>query len=284
MAKQLAPNLPSIRRLIPVLLTLAAALAGGTAGVISVSLYAPLLVPAVVLAAVTVFTWLIWPALACYLTLLVVLLPIGLLPPDLQSTLNRGLAVLAFGVWIIVTTYHRRPIYWSSAVSLMAAFLTWGLLSLFWAPSLATGWNQWLVYTLRFFLFFVVMLNIIRTPGELDGLFTTLACSGWILVGAGMLAILEGYSPGAPLQILATNLNDTAILALLGLPGVLWLAMRAASMRKVVLGALGAIYIAAMLLLTALSGSRGARSHSAFRFWRCVSGSLPANGDCWVSP
>jgi putative inorganic carbon (hco3(-)) transporter len=116
--------------------------------------------------------------------------------------------------------------------------------------------------------------NLIQSEESLDGLMKTLAISGWvlILVGLGTL-VLAGYTSGSRFRILEMNENETGVLALVTLPGVLWLAIRSSGRQKAIKMLLSFVFVVVALALVALSGSRGSAitfliTLSAFWIWR----------------
>jgi O-antigen ligase len=216
---------------------------------------APLLVAGLVAAAAILLAWLRRPVLALYAAVLVTLLPSGLIPTQFHSALNRSLTLLALGLWALSTIAGRRRMTWTSSMTLMALFLLWGLLTLFWASDVRTGQDLLIRYILRLALFLFLILNEIRTWATLRGLMYTLALAGWIFVAVGIGTVLTtGYTLGTRLQVLATNQNATGDLLALGMIGVLWLALESASRWRVLLGL---AYLFLSLVLVAMSGSRG---------------------------
>ena len=236
--------------------------------------FAPLLVGAAFAAVALAVIWVREPLWALYAALFVVMLPGGLLPATIQSNLNRGLTVIAFSVWLVSVLARRRPIAWTITASFMCGFVVWGVVTLLWADNLSAGFNSIQVYTLRLVLYLVLVANLIQSEESLDGLMKTLAISGWvlILVGLGTL-VLAGYTSGSRFRILEMNENETGVLALVTLPGVLWLAIRSSGRQKAIKMLLSFVFVVVALALVALSGSRGSAitfliTLSAFWIWR----------------
>lgn len=196
------------------------------------------------------------PALVLYACLFVVLLPTGLIPPDIHSLLNRSLAVLALAAWAVGEIPRRRQ-YWSTTAWLMLCFLLWTGATLFWASDLYAGATTLSTYTLRFLVFFLLIPNLIRSREELNRLMYTLALSGWVLllISLGYI-LLTGFEPGTRFQLFRENANEYGISALLMMCGVLWLAMQPSSRqsrRKLA----AAIFLLMTIGLVGVSGSRG---------------------------
>ena len=241
-----------------ILLAFSAAFAAGMSSLIYPSPYSPLIVGGTVAAVATGIAWLRKPVGALYAALFVVLLPIGLIPPQIHSNLNRFTTIIALGAWLLDVITRQRRITWTSTALLMLSFLAWSIITLFWTANLSMGMNTLQTYTLRLILYLVLVANEIGTKEDLDGLMKTLALSGWVLVLVGAGTILrEGYTPGTRLQVLGVNQNEFGVLALMTMPGVLWQAMRTSGQKKAVRMLLSFIFIALALVLVALSGSRG---------------------------
>lgn len=207
---------------------------------------------------IAVFIWLQRPVWAAYAALLLVLLPTGLIPPDLHSTLNRVVTVAAAVVWLFSILARDGRVRWNPTTILMLAFLGWSTLSLLWAENLDASTTILQAYVLRLALFLLIIPSQIRTKRDLDGFMTVLALSGWILMAASAVTVLrEGYTPGTRLRVLGTNENELGMLALVTLTGVLWQAVQIQP-RPRWMKQLGAgVFIAGTIGLVAASGSRG---------------------------
>jgi O-antigen ligase len=257
-----------------ILLAVLAALVAGMSGLIYPSQYSPLFVGVGVAAAVTIVAWLRKPVGAVYAALFVVLLPIGLIPPEIHSNLNRSLTIIALVVWLFDAIARRRRVTWTYTTLLMVGFLVWASVTLAWAayPSVATSALQ--TYALRLILFLVLIVNEIRSKADLDGLMRILAFNGWILVLVGAIKVMSmGFTPGTRFQVAGMNENGIGILALVAMPGVLWQAMQASGWRKTASRLLSFTFVVLALVLTMLSGSRGSAisllvSLLAFWLWK----------------
>ena len=226
---------PGALRFASVSLAVTAIAAAAASGLVYDSPYAPLVVGVVIAVPAVLIALLRKPVWALYAALFVVMLPGGLLPATIQSNLNRGLTVIAFSVWLVSVLARRCRIAWTITASFMCGFVVWGVVTLLWAGNLSAGFNSIQVYTLRLVLYLVLVANLIRSEESLDGLMKTLAISGWvlILIGLGTL-VLAGYTSGSRFRILEMNENETGILALVTLPGVLWLAIRSSGRQRAV--------------------------------------------------
>lgn len=241
-----------------ILLAFAAAAGAGLSGLLIPSAYAPLVVGTVFAGAAMFSLWITRPAWALYTALIVIFLPAGIIPAAWHSNLNRGLTVAALVFWIISTALHRRKIYWSAAHWFFLGFLIWSLASLFWALDTASGLRLLQSYSLRFILFFLVLLNQTRTRADLDRLMRTLAVIGWVMILTSIITILvSGYQPGTRLRVAEQNENELGIIALMALPGVLWKTAASSNSRKIAHALLSLAYLSLSMVVIALSGSRG---------------------------
>jgi O-antigen ligase len=262
------------RRFALVALAVVMVTAVAASGVVYRSPYAPAIVGGAFAAAAALVACLGRPIWALYLALFVVMLPTGLLPITMQSDLNRGLTVIAFSVWLVSLLVRRRPIVWTITASFMCGFVVWCAVTLLWADNLSVGWTSIQAFVLRLVLFLVLVTNLVRTEESLDGFMRVLAISGWVLILAGLgTLVTTGYTPGSRFQILQMNENEIGVLALVTLPGVLWLAMRSAGRQKAIMVSLSFAYVVIALVLAVLSGSRGSAisfliTLSAFWLWK----------------
>ena len=167
---------------------------------------APLIVLGVVVAATFGLASLRMPILVLDAVLVVNLLPNGLIPASINSILNRSLALVALGVWVLDMTRRRSRFVWPSAIWLMSGFLVWSLLTLLWTSNLDIGRDTLVKYVLRLVVFLFLISNEINTWKTLRFLIYTLALMGWIFVVAGIGTVLsEGYVTGTRLQVLGGN-------------------------------------------------------------------------------
>jgi len=139
----------------------------------------------------------------------------------------------------------------------MAGFLMWGVITLFWAPSLLLGRRELVPYAMGLVLLLLIV-NEIDSLQTLDGLMSTLALNGWVLVLAGIGTILsQGYEAGTRLGVLGMNKNEFGVLLIVTMSGVLWHALRSSKRQRALRMSLSVIFILLALILVALSGSRG---------------------------
>lgn len=238
------------------------------------ALILPLLVNGAIAAALVLIAWFRKPIWALYAALFVVLLPIGLIPPEIHSLLSRSITVIAFVAWLFAVVNRKHQVIWAITALLMLGFLFWGTVTLFWAKNLDSGTTILQAYALRLVLFLLLIPNQIRTKENLDGLMNTLAVSGWLLILVSFGIILfEGYETGSRFKVFGENENTLGILALVTMPGVLWQAMRASERYKVLRMLTASIFLIMAIGLTALSGSRGSAismivTLSVFWFWK----------------
>jgi O-antigen ligase len=225
-------------------------------------------------AAVILIAYFRKPVLALYGALFVVFLPIGFIPPEIHSLLNRSMTVLAFLTWLFAVFFREFRITLTISASLMLTFLAWGVVTLLWARYTNTGATLLQAYTLRFVLFLLLIPNEIRTKKTLNGLMKTLALNGWLLMLVSVITILlEGYESGARLKLFSENQNTLGILALVTMTGVLWQAMQPSKRYRVLKMLIASVFLIMAIGLTALSGSRGSAisivvTMLVFWFWK----------------
>ncbi len=249
-------------------------LAAGTFLLVYVSPFSPLIVGGAAVALAICAAWLRKPVWALYAAIFVVFLPEGLVPSQIQSMLNRGVLLIALGVWLLDVITRQRRIVWTSTTLLMLGFLVWGMVTLLWIPNLDVGTETLTQYALRLILYLFLIVNEIQTEETLDGLMRTLAVNGWIVVLAGVgTVLLGGYQLGTRLTVLRMNDNGLGMSMLVTLPGVLWLVMRAPERQKTLRMLSSVVYILLAVFLVALSGSRGSAiswfvTLALFWFWK----------------
>jgi putative inorganic carbon (HCO3(-)) transporter len=257
-----------------ILLAVLAAFVAGISGLVYPTPYSSSIVGATVAAAVTAIAFLRKPVWALYAALFVVLLPIGLIPPAMQSILNRTITMVALATWLFDVITWRRQVTWTSSALLMLGFLGWGVLTLLWADNSSLGTSTLQTYALRFILFLLLIPNQIRTKEKLDGLMSTLALNGWVLVVVSAATILiEGYAPGTRLKVLGINENGLGILALVTLQGILWQVVQPSKQRTRLKRLVAFAFLLMAIGLVAASGSRGSAISLfvmllAFWLWR----------------
>jgi putative inorganic carbon (HCO3(-)) transporter len=265
---------PSALRIGIVGLAVVASVAGATSSLAYSSPYSPLIVGAAIVAAAALVAWLRRPAWSLYALLFVVLLPVGLLPSEIQSNLNRTLSVLALATWLVALLARRNRVQWPLAATFMLGFLAWSAVTLTWTDNVSRGTTTLQTYALRLIVFLFLIPNEIRTRRAMAGLMSTLALSGWALVLVSVGTILvKGYAPGTRLDVLGENENNLGILALLTMLGVLWLAIEPGRRHAILWKSLALIFVAAAVGLVAASGSRGSAislviTLLAFCLWR----------------
>lgn len=248
-------------RIFPILLILLAVLivmgAAGSGLILPTDL-APLVAGIAPLLVVVVILLFQRPAWAMYLTLIMVFIPMGLIPSGWQSLLNRILTVLALVVWLFDVLRHGQKILWNRAHWFFLGFLIWSLASLIWTENINISSTIIQGFTLRFILFFLILLNQIRTKTDLDRFMDVLALIGWVVVVTSAAAIIStGYLPGSRLEVGSENSNSLGIVALMALPGILWRTVRPEKSRKFLFHLLAFVYITLTIIVTAASGSRG---------------------------
>ena len=249
-------NLLTDRRFRIIILTSVVILTAGLSGLLYPSTYAPLILLGMVVS-VAIFSLYLWkPEFALYSALLVVLLPGGFIPQNIQSPLNRLLTLVALGVWCIDIIFRGRRVVMTTSTVLMIGFVWWSIVTLFWAEHLNSALTTIQVYTLRLLLFLILIPNEINTKQKLDGLFKTIALVGWILVISSSVTLLQqGYRPGTRFALLDANENAIGTVALVASLGVLWLGTYRSN--KFPVNILPVLYIALMIGLIAVTGSRG---------------------------
>ena len=214
------------------------------------------------------------PPLALYAALFMLVIPPGIIPGDLHLLFTRFFTLAALGTWALEMIAQRRPMVWTSTMLLMLVFLGWSTATLLWASNLSVAIDTLITYILRFALCLVLISNEITTKKTLSGLMHTLALSGWLFVLIGIGTVLLGdYQIGTRLQILGGNENTLGGLFPLVVPAVLWQANRDEERVGLIHRLLGIVFIAASLLLVALSGSRGSAiawtvTVTGFVLWR----------------
>lgn len=267
-------NLPSMGVM---LLAILISLTAGISGLIFSSPLSPLYVMVGVLAPICTVVLLFRKTWALYAAVFIVFLPqqiVGLLPITFLARYLITLVVLLAGLaWLLNAAIQQLKITWTGSVLLMLGFAAWSILSLLWAPNLTLG-RQMLITILLDILLLVLLANEINSLKVLNGLMTTLALVGWMLVLAGAGTVLtQGYTPGSRLSILGINENDYGIQLMLAMPGVLWLAIRPDGRRSMLMRLMGFAYMVLVIGLVAMSGSRGSAISLifillAFCFWK----------------
>lgn len=244
-----------------VALAVLVAVAAGISSVVFHSGYYPEIISFSLVVVIAAVSFLVKPSLLIYLTILVIFLPLGIFTAEIQSLLNRSLTVLTFGIWLVDLLLRRRKIIWNTASTFMLGFILWSVVTLFWAGHLDVGLTTIQMYALRFLLFIFLLPNLIREKKDLDGLMKVLALSGWIMMVAGIIQIIQkGYISGSRFQILQMNENEMGLLVLVSLMGIIWPLVQSSPGKKGTVFAKYLIFFIYLLLATVLviiSGSRG---------------------------
>lgn len=214
------------------------------------------------------------PLLALYVALFLyifrALVPIE---PIVEAVAVNGAIALALLAWLLHAPSQRHPIFWNWVYVLLAAYIVWCAVTLWWAPDIVAGRKQLAMYGHGFVMLFLIA-NQVRSLKAIDGLMRVLAMNGWMLVLLSIKAVLfDGYQLGERLRVLDTNENTVGIVLILMLPGVIWAVLRSSGPRRSFLMALSVIYVLSTVVVVALSGSRGSAISLiavllAFWFWR----------------
>jgi putative inorganic carbon (HCO3(-)) transporter len=250
-----------------------ASLAAGWFCLVYPSPYSPLAVIAATVAVAIGIAWLGHPVWALYGAVFVVLLPIGLIPSNIHSILNRSVTMAALSIWLFDVLVRRRSIQWTITATFMLGFIVWSMVSLFWTDSLSMGITSLQTLGLRFILFFLIT-NEISTRRTLNGLMNTLALTGWVLMAVGLgTVVIEGYAPGTRLKVLGMNENEVGIIALVAMIGILWQALQPSQRRQRLTKLASWPFLLGTIALVAASGSRGSAislliTLLAFCFWK----------------
>lgn len=238
------------------------ALIAVAAGVLTLgggSIDLPLKILAIVGGTIVVLLWLQKPVWAAYAALLLVLLPTGLIGPNLHSLLNRIITVAAAVVWLFDVLARDGRARWTPTAVLMTGFVGWSAVTLLWADNLSAGTTILQAYVLRLGLFLLIIPSQIRTRADVDSLMGVLALSGWILMATSAVTVLnQGYLPGSRFTVFETNENELGMLAMVALTGVLWPVIGGDTRRSRWLPGLGAaLFVMGTIAVVAASGSRG---------------------------
>ncbi|MCB0108451.1 MAG: O-antigen ligase family protein [Caldilineaceae bacterium] len=200
--------------------------------------------------------WISKPHLVLLATIIVMLLPDGMIDPDLSSTLSLLLLLASLALWLLQAAFRRRVLVWTAPVLTMVFFYLWALVSLLWATDLIVARHELVQYFLVILVAFL-LVNQIDSLARLDRFMAMLAWSGWILIGAALWTLAKGgFVAGERFQVLMLNENTLSTLLLLALPGILWPAVHKPSHRWGWL-LLSLLYVGCAIGFTALSGSRG---------------------------
>lgn len=236
--------------------------------------YFPLILLGGIVCIAMLIVWLEKPVCALYAPLILVFLPVGLIPANIHSILNRLLTVIAAGVWFIWLLTSRKKITWTIPALFMFLFLGWGGITVLWAARVSNAATALQVYSLRFLLFLFLIPNEIRTKQDLDGLMNTLAVSGWVLLLSFVATVLfNGYEVGTQLAIFGGNQNEAGVLAVLAMVGVIWQVSHYAKSYRIFGILMGTTFFLLTFGLVVMTGSRGSAlsmmfTTLAFWFWK----------------
>lgn len=260
--------------LIIILLIFLLVAAAGLFGLVYSSNLAPLIIGALVVAPLALIIILNRPAWALYLAIFVVYIPLGILPFEVQSYLNRGTVILAFVVWLFETLSKKKKIRLPAASWFLLAFILWALVTLIWAEHDADSMTAIQTYALRFILFLLVGANIIHSEKRLHGLLYTLAISGALMMATSLVVLLiDGYVPGTRFKVLAMNENEVGFVFLLTLMGVMWWGSQPSKSYGFIKKATTFAFMVISFGLIAITGSRGglisyAMTMLSFALWK----------------
>lgn len=227
-------------------------------GLIIPSTFAPLLVAGGIVAILLLILWFKKPIIAFYTAIWLVLLPLGLIPAKIQSPLNRFTAVAAVITWSLMVIGLRQRILLTPAVISMSIFLLWGLVTIGWSADASVTVYNLQIYALRWILFLVLGANLLNEYNHQRSFMRVIALNAWILIGVFLYTLItSGYNPGTRLKIAGMNENETAILAIILMPAILWENLSQPRKGFFSKHAAPIVYILLTSLLTVMSGSRG---------------------------
>ncbi len=220
---------------------------------VGAGIVASILVPAILL------IFLKHPVWAFYLGTLWMFLPDGIMPSNLQSTLNRGLATACLILFGLDRWIRPQRIEWNPALTMLVCFIFWAGASLYWSYRPEEGIVPLVAYIVRVGFCLFLGINMIRSKSDVDHLMDAICISGWIVVLVSIFYLLTaGYQSGSRLRVFDINENHLGIVLLVGLTGTIWQTVsRDGSMQKPIWVVLAILYLLATLVMTVLSGSRG---------------------------
>jgi putative inorganic carbon (hco3(-)) transporter len=228
------------------------------------------------------------PFLALYIALFIRLFPIAFGPPlNLAYTVTVNLTVqLALGAWLINTAV-RRPIVWNPVCVVIAIYIIWGSVTLFWAPDLVLGATKLVQYITGLTLVFLIS-NQVRSVKSFDSIMYLLGFIGWMMIVLGLYAmlftdfhfegrlkILEGCEETSQWVCNVNNENSLGTILILMTAGAIWPVLRSSGRGRGVYMTLSVVFILCTLVLVAASGSRGSALSMlillfGFSFWKPV--------------
>ncbi|MBQ0819728.1 O-antigen ligase family protein [Microvirga terrae] len=198
------------------------------------------------------------PLTTLYIALFLHLTPTGIRFDDrIFDPIVHLTTALALASWLSNTVAHRRPITWNMICVITALYMSWGIVSLLWAPDIVEGRKKLVAYAIGFLLIFLIT-NQIKSLRALDGLMRVLRLNAWIIVIGGIYAALLGnFTLGDRLKVLNMNENALGMVLLLMLPGVIWPVFRSEGVKRRLMLTVSIAYVLFTVVLVALSGSRG---------------------------
>lgn len=201
-----------------------------------------------------------YPVATCYLAAFLSLWPFGARPIELDIlytvAVNATLALALLSL-LLQGLQGRQELRLTPTCAAMGLFILWALVTVSWASDLVEARKALVSFASGLILLFV-LTNQTRTPETIDRFMTVLRVLGWLLIGAGVYALLEnGYQSGTRLKIMSMNENEFGLVVIATVPGVLWPVMRGHGLRRRVDMVLSFVFLMAALILIALTGSRG---------------------------
>jgi O-antigen ligase len=198
------------------------------------------------------------PLTTLYIALFLHLTPTGIRLDDrIFDPIVHLTTALALASWLSNTVAHRQRITWNTICVVTALYMSWGIVSLLWAPDIVEGRKKLVAYAIGFLLIFLIS-NQVKSLRALDGLMRVLRINAWIIVIGGIYAALfANYTLGERLKVLNMNENALGMVMLLMLPGVIWPVFRSNGVKRQFMLAASIAYVLCTIILVALSGSRG---------------------------
>ncbi|MBL6081171.1 O-antigen ligase family protein [Belnapia sp. T18] len=218
------------------------------------------------------------PILALELALMLRLLPNGLYAPELDmlfTVVVNGLLALALGAWVLQALSRREPVIWNPTCVLLGCHIAWCAVTVAWAADPVAARRSLVAYSAGWLLLFL-LTNEVRTVRALDSVMRALRFVGWIMIGGGFYAALfSAFEFGERLKVHNVNGNQYGVILIAMLPGVIWPVLRRSGAGHSRYLGLSVIFIVSMLVLVALTGSRGSSLSLLlvlflFWFWKPV--------------
>ena len=198
------------------------------------------------------------PVYVLYCAIFILLLPIGFIPPNIHSYINRSLAVFSFLVWLLDTISNNKIVRFSYCTLFMLCFLAWSAITLLWAKRFDMGFIILQAYTLRFLLFIVLVPNLINTKESIDGLMKVLALNAVLMMFFVLYnLLLGGFTPLNRNSLFSENENSVGLLFLISSIGIIWLTIKPSQRFRRTATIISIFIILTAIILIAMSGSRG---------------------------